>query len=185
MAIHEPVRPKVNQPAPRRKCSVFYYLPFNNDRIRVCKQTLIHTYSITSRRLQWLTDKVKNRAEIADKRGCHFNRPRSVPEDTKEVIREHINSFPKQESHYSRGKSTKEYLSENLNLTKMYKLFLEKYPEKKISARTYRAEFVKFRLRFGAPRSDTCTVCDRILSCAQQKQRNSEPRSSKKQPSTK
>lgn len=40
----------------------------------------------------------------------------------------------------------------------------------------YRAEFVKFKLRFGAPRSDTCTACDKqyMKLCAAETERERE-----------
>ena len=45
----------------------------------------------------------------------------------KTLIKEHIKSFPVMESHYMREQSSRRFLGSNLNLTKMYELFLEKY----------------------------------------------------------
>lgn len=168
--IREPIRPKVkNQPNPRRKCTVFYYLPIGKEKIRVCQKTVTDTLKVTSRRIQMLVEKLKNGIEIKDFRGRHTNRPHAIKENVKDLIREHILSFPKQESHYSRSKTATEFLSEDLNLKKMYRLFCEKYPEhKSISIRTYNDIFAKLNLKFGLPRSDTCTFCDKhyILLCA-------------------
>lgn len=116
-----------------------------------------------------LVEKLKNNIQITDFRGRHTNRPHAIPGNVKELIREHISSFPKQESHYSRSKTHTEFLSEDLNLKIMYKLFCEKYPEhNNISIRTYKDIFSRMNLKFGLPRSDTCTFCDKhyIKLCA-------------------
>lgn len=60
-----------------------------------------------------------------DDRGKHDNRPHATSEDLKAQIREHISSFPSQESHYSRHDNKKrQYLPENLSIARMYS---EKY----------------------------------------------------------
>lgn len=92
----------------------------------------------------------ENGMDIKDLRGCHTNRPHAVPGNLKELFREHISPFPKQESHYSRAKTHTKFLSEDLNLNKMYKLFGEKYPRhKNISIRTYKDIFAELNLKFG------------------------------------
>lgn len=168
--ICEPKRPKIkNEPNPRRKCTVFYFLPLENEKIRVCQRTITDTLKVTPRRIQMLVEKLKNGTEIKDFRGRHTNRPHAITGDIKELVTEHISSFPKQESHYSRSKTNTEFLSEDLTLKKMYKLFCEKYPERdNMSIRTYNDIFQKLNLKFGLPRSDTCTFCDKhyIQLCA-------------------
>lgn len=170
MELREPLRPKIkDQPNPRRKCTVFYFLPVDNDKVRVCQKTITDTLKVTPRRIQILVEKLKNGMDIKDLRGRHTNRPHAVPENVKQLIREHISSFPKQESHYSRAKTHTKFLSEDLNLNKMYMLFCEKYPRhKNISIRTYNDIFAELNLKFGLPRSDTCTFCDKhyIKLCA-------------------
>lgn len=92
-------------------------------------------------------------------------------------IESHINSFPKRTSHYSRQKNTnKFYLSPELNIKKLYELYLEKYEnemfqfysvkDKKSFKPKVTYDFffrffkANFNLSFGTPRSDTCKVCD-------------------------
>lgn len=63
-----------------------------------------------------------------DERGLHRNRPHVIQDEVKAQIRVHIESFPSQESHYSRQDNQKrKYLPENLSIARMYCLFLEKY----------------------------------------------------------
>lgn len=157
----------------RRNCSVRYYLPQEkgNDNVKVCQKNICNIFSITPRRIQILIEKLKDNITVTDKRGLHKNRPRSITDETKLKIREHINSFPRQESHYSRGKTENEYLSANLNLNIMFKLFSEKHPDISISKRVYVHVFQSdFKLKFGIPRSDTCKTCDSyfIKICAEE-----------------
>jgi len=63
-----------------------------------------------------------------DFRCKHRNRPNRIPEDILFKIHTHINSFPKCESHFSRSDNMNlKYLSPELNVSKMYKLYLEEY----------------------------------------------------------
>ena len=61
-----------------------------------------------------------------DGRGKHTNRPHRLTEEVKQMVRQHISSFPAQKSHYSRKKNPgKKYLAEELNVSRMYTFFLE------------------------------------------------------------
>ncbi|KAJ8928292.1 hypothetical protein NQ314_019158 [Rhamnusium bicolor] len=87
-------------------------------------------------------------------------------EEHSHLIHEHINSFPRSESHYCRKKSTKEYLSPDLNINRLYRAFIQKYPNTNISSKHYRKIFKKDfpHLSFKHPRQDTCKTCD-LLNC--------------------
>lgn len=54
-----------------------------------------------------------------DLRGRHGNIGRCLTQADKDGAREHINSYPRKESHYCRASSTKYYLDGDLNLTMM------------------------------------------------------------------
>lgn len=110
-----------------------------------------------------------------DMRGKHANRPHAVKEELVAQVDEHIRSFPRRKSHYSRTDNvTKYYLSSELSVKKMHTLYLQKHePEAylmlqsespmkpKISYDFYYRYFVSnFNFSFGKPRSDTCQTCD-------------------------
>ena len=98
-----------------------------------------------------------------DMRGLHTNRPRAFTTEENDIIINHIKSFKGRTSHYALNRTKRIYLSEDLNITKMYTMFLEKYPEKKCSYETYRSIFnTKFNISFGHPRKDTCSKCDEL-----------------------
>nr|CAH7727236.1 unnamed protein product [Callosobruchus chinensis] len=48
------------------------------------------------------------------------------------IIRWHISEFPTYESHYSRERSKKRYLSNHLSISRMYQLYLEYCKDNKI-----------------------------------------------------
>ena len=52
----------------------------------------------------------------------------------RDTILEHINRFPRMESHYCRQKSTRDYLHPDLNKKKMHEMFVEEYASKNIVA---------------------------------------------------
>ena len=104
-------------------------------------------------------------------------------------MRNHIKSFPRQTSHYSRQDAPlKRFLNPDLNISRMYNLYLEAHEpavlnrEKEIvkakqerifplplkikpvvTEHRYRMVFNRdFNLGFGLPRSDTCATCDKF-----------------------
>lgn len=81
------------------------------------------------------------------------------------TVIDHIKSFPAFESHYTRSQNPERiFLNPELNIRKMYSLYLEKCKENNLSSVnewTYRKIFKRdFKLRFHLPRKDTCAKCD-------------------------
>lgn len=167
IVLDEPKRRVKDEAISRRQCNVRYYLPSENgqERVRVCQKTICNIFSITPRRLQILMEKLKQTKKVTDGRGLHKNRPHAITDASIAKVRERISSFPKMESHYSRKKTRCEYLSCNLNLNIMFKLFNDKkYPDVSISKRVYTNVFYSdFKLKFGIPRSDKCETCDALF----------------------
>ncbi|GFS25892.1 hypothetical protein ElyMa_005195300 [Elysia marginata] len=96
-------------------------------------------------------------------RGHHANRPHAMTDEERGLIISHIQSFRGRVSHYSRRKTRKVYLPEDINISKMHAMFVEKHPNVKCSYDTYRDTFNnKFNISFGYPRKDTCTTCDKL-----------------------
>jgi hypothetical protein len=159
MEMVEPKRRKVPENVSRRQTTFKYSVnTSSNGRVKICLKTLCNIHGVTPRKMQVLQNKMKNGdSNFPDGRGKHKNRPHKIGIETRDLIRNHIMSFPKQESHYSRNKSTKECLSPDLSVIRMHRLFKEKYPNIKVSEFYYRQVFLDdFNLRFGLPRSDAC-----------------------------
>lgn len=113
-----------------------------------------------------------------DRRGKHVSRPNKLPEGTNEKIRQHILSYPRYKSHYSRKDNVYHYyLSPLLNVAKMHEMYLLKNePEQYqllhenqninpiVKYEYFRKFFTEhFKISFGKPKSDTCQKCDKLL----------------------
>lgn len=148
--------------------------------LEVCRDEFIALHGITKRRIEYLLTSLKNTGmSPIDKRGKHSKRPLKLSDDTHNKIKEHISSFKGRGSHYSIKDSQKKYLSEELNIIKMWEMFKNMYPGNKASYETYRTIFTKeFNIGFGYPRTDTCSICDEYLAkmkCLEhEKQKSSE-----------
>ncbi|MES9884547.1 MAG: hypothetical protein ABW185_27190, partial [Sedimenticola sp.] len=159
-----------------RKSSYKYYVKQSNGNMQeVCRRAFQSIHAIGKSRFERLK-KVNETVNPLDQRGKH-GKQRKTDEKLKEQIREHISSFPKRTSHYSRNDNPNiHYLHENLNVRRMWLLYLVKHePEhieqirrrEKCTAKVrlwlYRHLFnTEFNLKFGMPRSDTCAKCDRL-----------------------
>ena len=80
------------------------------------------------------------------------------------LIMSHISSFKPRQSHYSirRNPHKKKYLPETLSVKEMHNMFLELY-QIQVAYHTYWHIFTEnFKISFGLPRSDTCTLCDTL-----------------------
>lgn len=158
----EPKRRRVAEEVSTRHCTVKYSLMTKNGWFNVCQKYLFNVLSITRRRLQLLVNKIKFNKNISDQRGLHLNRPHKISDFYIDTVKSHILSFPAQESHYSRSSNKKKCLDPSLSIQKMFRLYIEKYPDSPIKYDTYRNIFKSdFDLRFGTPRSDTCKLCDK------------------------
>lgn len=100
---------------------------------------------------------------------CEDNRGKNVSNKISEVdlnlVRAHIESFPKMESHYSRASSTKQYLSEEYSQQKMYDLYMEKMKQEHptltpVKISKYKDIFcTEFNIEIHQPKKDQCKYC--------------------------
>lgn len=90
------------------------------------------------------------------------------------IVREHIESFPAYQSHYTRAHNPdKKFLSEHLNIRALYNLYKEhcnNINAVPVSESKYRYIFnYEYNLHFHVPHKDTCAKCDnlkiKIASC--------------------
>lgn len=150
----------------RRQCTINYSLPDGNgNTIRVCKRTFMNVFSVSSKRLFVLVNKLKmGETVFQDKRTSH--KKSKYDEVDKTRIKEHILSIPRDVSHYSRARSNKEYLSPELNIHRLTTAFNKKFSDNQVSYKYYRKVFLtEFpNLSFRKLRTDTCKTCDLLQS---------------------
>lgn len=141
-----------------------YFLQKNENKIRVCKRFYLGVLDISQIRISYFyTHKRKGITSTPSQyqRGCSTEK--KIKEENRQLIRDHINMFPRTPSHYCRSSSSKEYLERTLSLSKMYDLYVnwcgEKnvIPEKKwLYSNIFNYEF---NLGFFIPKKDLCEVC--------------------------
>ena len=182
---------KVGRPPAEESHFTFEY-SIRNEKgvdVRVCQKSFCGVYGFGPKRLLILRRKSGDTGTSMepDQRGKHGNHP-VVGEEVKDLIREHIRSFPAKHSHYSRkDNSGRVYLSSELSIARLHKNFLQIHdPEyiqleeenlrRKVSHQPlqklrkplasehfYHDIFVtEFNIHFGIPRTDTCSTCDSL-----------------------
>jgi len=100
-----------------------YYLKPEDSFIRVCKTLFLNTLAISNTKVAYFFEKhhkKHNNASVA--KPANSGRKGTTDEQIDDVV-SHIESFPAIESHYCRSSTTRKYLDESLNVTKMYNLY--------------------------------------------------------------
>lgn len=158
--VHSVKQRRPRKDSPRLNTASFKYnLLHGCTRVEVCLKAFTSVLDISTRRVRRVRELKQGGKTAEDKRGRFVSY--SLPLAVKIKVREHINSFPLKESHYSGEKIF--YLSSDLHLKIMHKLYLEKHPDKKVSYSFYRSFFTEnFNYRFGRPQVDTCCTCEQL-----------------------
>nr|CAH7749533.1 unnamed protein product [Callosobruchus chinensis] len=116
-------KPKTISSRCRRQFSCVFYLPLDGVRIRVCKTMFLNTLGIKK---GVVAIALKKRSSVntsfSDRRGRHVKKV--IPE-VKNGIKRHTESFPLVASHYCGSDSERKYLSPDLNIIIMYRLYVE------------------------------------------------------------
>lgn len=124
---------------------------------KVCYKAFLALHAITDKRVK----RLRNLALIGKNPKDNRGKKRSVNKlsaETREILRQHIESFPVKTSHYS-GKN-KQYLDARLSVYKMHCLLKEKYPNLKCSYQFFLQFFnSNYNLSFGRPQIDCCCTC--------------------------
>lgn len=147
----------------RRKYTVIYTLPKEDDKLSVCKKMFMSTLSVSEKTIRTALAKVKETGVIEkDKRGGRLEHLKDKDLALRSEIQQHINRFPRMESHFCRKSTTKEYLHPDLNIQKMLFMFNEENKDKNIKASyyTYWDELKKLNLSFHHPKKDQCGLCN-------------------------
>ncbi|XP_028178546.1 uncharacterized protein LOC114365984 [Ostrinia furnacalis] len=157
----------LNTTRPRTQ-TLIYSLPARNgiDLVTVCKKMFLQTLDINDRTV--FTALLKQQTQtITDLRGHHTNRQNKIPQETTQSVIDHINLFPRKESHYLRKQTQREYLDEKLNCAKMYRLYVDWMKDnpaylnvKAATERWYYHIFsTQFNIGFFKPKKDRCETC--------------------------
>lgn len=126
----------------RRSFGFTYSVPDGSGKnVQVCSKTFRQIFGVTPRKLQTLQSKKKQGCLVyTDTRGHnpHSHKHKiKFTENDRNLVRHHINSFPRYESHYSRNRTTKEFLSPDLNKNRLFLSFKAQYPTSKVTYKYY------------------------------------------------
>lgn len=150
----------------RRQYTIHYHLPHgpNSQKSEVCKQYFLKTLDIGQAVVYTVLEKTKENKGflLGDQRGKTASR--STPDDARDIIRRHIDTFPRIPSHYCRAQSQREYLDPHLSILKMYSLYTTWCKENGHQVQKewlYRDVFLKsYNLGFQHPKKDQCDLCE-------------------------
>ncbi|CAG4950209.1 unnamed protein product [Parnassius apollo] len=157
----------------KRSCSHKYYIKLGNRNIQICRNGFASIHGISKKRVDNVAKEYRDptvTTPAQSNRGKHQNRPNRIPSEWVSKVDSHIRSFPRRESHYGKNKSSRYYLSPELNIKRMYELYLKKHElgleasAKPIVSFDFYYRYFKqnFKYSFGSPRSDTCKKCDML-----------------------
>lgn len=140
-----------------------YHLRLNSNMIQVCKVCFLKTFAITNKAIEVITKKKTEKLSgilTPDKRGSSVP-PNKIAEDKIKAIKDHINSYPVYESHYSRRHTAKKYLPTGLSISVIYEMYKEKVSNP-VSYGFFGKVFRSMGLSFKKPALDTCNTCDSL-----------------------
>lgn len=155
-----PKRTRINDA--KRKQNMAYYFQIDLKNIRVCKKFFTATLDISNNSLSTTIRKTKNGIVEGEKRGC-IDSVNKTKDYLIMEVKNHINSFPRLPSHYSRARTNKSYIDGSLNITLMYNFYKEnciKDGKQFVSKAVYSNIFnTEFNISFFMPKKDLCNFC--------------------------
>jgi len=157
------LKPKMSQSTKRsRKSSFHYSFTVGGKTVFVCKLFFLHTLDISERVISTSLGKVTESGHLQPEMRSS-PKSRKLPFELRQDVRNHINKFPTVESHYCRKSSEKQYLPQGLNLSEMYRLYVQECmsagkpaAKKWAYCNIFRSEF---NLGFHKPKKDQCDFC--------------------------
>ena len=162
LATYEPVRRNKIPPknAKSRQVSCTYNIFTRRKKaVPVCKKFFMSVFSVNEKRLRNLNKTLVQGNLPKENRGGDHRSHKSV--EKKESLRKFLNGLPAQESHYSRAKSKRVYLSSEIYPKKLLKLYNNSVADHlKVKANMfYRIFHREFNIGFNKPSSDACNTC--------------------------
>jgi hypothetical protein len=161
--------PKRKRPdADRGKELVIEYTVPNaaGNHLKVCRETFLGILGITKHRVLGIFKRFKKDKAMVPVETRGGDRMSAKFEAKKSAVIAFICSFSACESHYARSKSNRVYLPSELNITKMWRMYLENRDNDLFVKESYfRKIFVEnFNIGFSAPSVDECSTCLELKS---------------------
>lgn len=152
----------------RRKTSRAFYLNKSDcSRMRVCLNFFCKTFAISHRVVETCMSNTSDNGLYVGYDKRKDTKPHNATKvDVVSLVKEHIDSFPRVESHYCRRDTRKRYLCSDLNLCVLYRLYKENFCVSRkinpVSKFVYQKIFHQYDppLDFFTPKKDQCFRCN-------------------------
>ncbi|EZA58416.1 hypothetical protein X777_01373 [Ooceraea biroi] len=142
-----------------------FYFHHNNQQVRVCKLFFKNTLDINDRPIRTVLDKKNKVANVlleSDQRG-RYGKQKTVDPSVREGIKQHIDSIPKIESHYTRANTSKLFIDGSKSIADIHKDYVAKRKEKNVPFANcvlfYRVFTEEYNISFFVPKKDLCDTC--------------------------
>jgi hypothetical protein len=145
-----------------RSMAVTYQLPTPKSGVglvRVCQRFFNIAVGLKRDRVLYIA-KILHEGKIIKENRSGDRRSKKMGA-AKDAVRKFIGKLKAQESHYTRAKSARIYLSSGLSIKKLNSMYnAEAEPDVKVNYTMFRRVFVSdFNIGFSSPASDVCTYC--------------------------
>lgn len=163
ISVYDPVRRRQSKTVPQKtrpkQKSATFFLTRNSHPKAVCKRFFITSMGLSRGRVDILVRRLGNGEIIKEKRGGDRKSRKSAV--IKQKIKEFINKFDAVESHYNRSKSKRIYLSSELSVAKLRRMYNDSVEIPFRAKKSFfRSVFItNFNIGFQSPSSDACTYC--------------------------
>lgn len=122
---HRP-RKNVSNHQTESSCSTKYFVRNElKELVPVCVEAFIKILHVSRHHLNTFAKKFFENSDISDKRGGYPQSLKLRYTEQKEDVTNFINSLEFKESHYCRSSTERKYLTSDLNITKLYKVYEE------------------------------------------------------------
>lgn len=150
--------------AKTRNQNCVFHFTVNGESKRTCKIFFINTLGISERVLRTVMQgrqKCITGMIPEDKRGKHSYH-NNVDQEIVQSVRDHINSVPRIESHYTRANTSREFIDGGLTIKELYRNYVSNREAMPVAScdMYYRIFNTEFNLSFFVPKKDQCDLCE-------------------------
>ena len=147
----------------RKKQTMRYTLPrpssfsYPGEIVTVCRKMFLNTLGIAERQVRTVLGKTKSGTGVLGRERRGGTQKPQIQKRQK--IIEHLQCFPRVESHYCRSSTTCQYLSGELTKRRMFNMFENENPGC-ASYSLYKEVMRELKLKFHRPKKDKCGICE-------------------------
>lgn len=162
---------------PKKKCNLIksrvtwcYSLMLSGRRKKVCRTFILKLYQVSEKRLRVIQNKILVGDDFREQRGTHHNHAHKLNPRVKTLMKEHFQSIPSHESHYSGNKTTLKYFDNpDITIKALYEQFtiFFRVKTKRNLKMSYEHYFKLYKSQseysIGTPKSDVCNTCAEFI----------------------